>query len=208
MTVLRAIGQGLAWLALLAPVIIFAQWPRYSPLPDGHGELKLSLAHTTERLRPCRRLGADELRALPANMRNIEQCERGRAPALLRIDLDGRPLLDASVSPSGLHSDGRAYLQRSWPLPAGRYALHLALRDSPREQGFDREQRFDLELAPGDSVLLQVGDGEARLISPGDTPARRQPFGALFDSQLSTNPLSKDQRFKGETQTGETEEPS
>ena len=170
MTALRAIGQGLAWLALLAPVIIFAQWPRYSPLPAGHGELKLSLAHTTERLQPCRRLSAIELQALPPNMRNVEQCERGRAPARLRLELDDRPLLDARANPTGLHSDGRAYLQRRWSLPAGRYALHLALRDSPREQDSGREQRFDLQLAPGDSVLLQVGDGEAKLISPGDRP--------------------------------------
>jgi hypothetical protein len=208
MSALRAVGQGLAWLALLAPVIILAQWPRHSPLPTGHGELKLSLAHTTERLQPCRQLGAIELQALPPNMRNVEQCERGRAPARLRLELDDRLLLDARVDPAGLHSDGRAYLQRRWSLPAGRYALRLVLRDSPREKDAGREQRFDLLLAPGDSVLLQVGDGEVRLISPLDTAARRQPNEVQFDRQFATQPASEDQPSQDDTRTGEIEDPS
>lgn len=208
MTVLRALGQGLAWLALLAPVIIFSQWPRHSPLPTGHGELKLSLAHTTERLQPCRQLSATELQALPPNMRNVEQCERGRAPARLRLELDDRPLLDAQVEPTGLHRDGRAYLQRRWSLPAGRYALRLVLRDSPRESDSGREQRFDLRLAPGDSVLLQIGDGGARLISPVDAPARRLPNEAQFDRQFATQPAFEGQPPQDDTRTGETEDPS
>src|SRR5690606_37044038 len=43
-------GQAAAWALFMAVTGVFAQWPVYAPLPPGHGELKLSLAHLTERL--------------------------------------------------------------------------------------------------------------------------------------------------------------
>jgi hypothetical protein len=159
-------GQVLAW-ALLATITgVFAQWPAYAPLPAGHGELKLSMAHLTERLEPCVQLSPEELLALPPNMRVAERCERARAHAVVQLFIDDEPLLDAAVRPVGLARGGRTYLQAHWPLPAGNYALELRLRDTPRDEGFDKVQHFQLRLGVSESVLLDVGDGEARLV-PG-----------------------------------------
>lgn len=162
----RALGQALVWTLLFAPVALLSQWPTHAPVAPGHGELKLSMAHLTERLEPCRALGEEERAALPPNMRALEVCERARAPALIEVLLDGEVLLAETVRPAGLHRDGRAYLHRVVALPAGRHALQLRLRDSPREDGFDREQHFILDLAPGMSALLRIGDGEA-VLHPG-----------------------------------------
>ena len=159
----RVLGQGLIWIALFAPVALLSQWPTHAPVAPGHGELKLSMAHLTERLEPCRVLSEDERAALPPNMRAMEVCERARAPALIEVLLDGEVLLTESVRPAGLHRDGRAYLHRVVTLAAGRHALQLRLRDSAREDGFDREQHFTLDLRPGMSALLRIGDGEAVL---------------------------------------------
>ena len=167
MIALRVIGQTLVWMLLLAPAILLAQWPRHEPLPPGYGELRLSLVHTTQRLKPCRRLTPAELQALPPNMRKVEQCERARAPARARIEVAGQPLLDITVMPKGLQNDGRVYLHRHWPLPAGRYALYLGLRDTPGEGGPDHEYHFELELKPGVSALLLAGDGTAHLLADG-----------------------------------------
>ncbi len=167
MIVLRVIGQTLVWMLLLAPAILLAQWPRHEPLPPGYGELRLSLVHTTQRLKPCRRLSPAELQALPPNMRNVEQCERARAPARTWIELAGRPLLDATVMPKGLHNDGRVYLHRRWSMPAGRYSLVLGLRDTPGEGDPDHEHRFELDLKPSASALLLVGDGTVQLLAGG-----------------------------------------
>lgn len=166
MIALRVIGQTLVWMLLLAPAVLFAQWPRHAPLPPGHGELRLSLVHTTDRLQPCRKLSQAELLALPPNMRKAEQCERARAPAHAWLEINGRERLDAIVIPVGLHDDGRVYLHRRWSLPAGRYALHLGLRDQPGEGGPNHEYRFELDLRAGASALLRVGDGTAELHNP------------------------------------------
>lgn len=163
---LRVALQAVAWLALAALVGVFAQGPAFAPVPAGHGELKFSLAHLTDRLEPCRQLTEEERQALPPTRRVREICERQRVPALIELRLDEQLLLRDSVRPVGLHSDGRAYLLKRWQLPAGTYTLDLALRDSPREDGFDYVDRFRLQLRPGDSALLELGDGDARLRQP------------------------------------------
>lgn len=164
------VGQATAWLLFVALLGVFAQWPRHSALPQGHGELKLSMAYLTQRMEPCVQLTAEELAALPPNMRNPERCTRERTPAVIELLVDGELLLATAVRPVGLARGGRSYLQARWGLPAGDYELELRLRDTPRAEGFDLVQRFRLSLAAGESVLLNMGDGEARLI-PGRDPA-------------------------------------
>jgi hypothetical protein len=167
---LQLAGQVAAWLLFVGVAGMFAQWPTYSSLPRGHGELKLSMAHLTERLEPCVTLSPEELAALPPNMRAPERCPRARAPAVIELLLDGETLLQTTVRPVGLARGGRSYLQAHWGLPAGDYQLELRLRDTPREQGFDKVQRFRLSLAARESALLTLGDGEAQLI-PGRAPS-------------------------------------
>lgn len=169
---LRLIGRGLAWLVFAALVGVLAHWPVFSQIPEDHGELTLSLAHLTERVGPCIQRTPEELEALPPNMRIPEECPRERVPAVIEVTVDDRTLLSRSVRPAGLFRGGRSYLVEAWALPAGNYSLRLRLRDSPREEGFDKEQQFDLQLTRGASAVLEVGDGEARLINPsaGESP--------------------------------------
>ena len=164
----QVIGQVLAWGLFVVLAGTFAQWPRYSPLPEGHGEIRLSMAHLTERLEPCEELSHEELARLPPSERVADRCPRARAHAVVELRVDGELLLSEAVRPTGLAKGGRSYLQGNWSLPAGDYVLELFLRDTPREEGFDKEQRFALSIAPGESVLLTLGDGDATL-----TPGRR-----------------------------------
>jgi hypothetical protein len=162
----RLVGQAAAGALFAATAGLLSQWPQYSPLPEDHGELKLSMAHLTERLEACKQLSPEELAALPPNMRIPEKCPRRRTDAVIELAFNGQMLLSESVRPVGLARGGRTYLQARWGLPAGEYELELRLRDTPRESGFDHVQRFRLELAAGESALLDVGDGEAKLL-PG-----------------------------------------
>jgi hypothetical protein len=158
------------WLTFGAGVAVLSHWPVFAPVAADHGELKLSLAHLTERLEECRLLTPEEVAALPPNMRTAERCPRERAMAFLVLEADGHELLRQRVRPAGLHRDGRAYLYHSWHLPAADYELRFMLRDSARDTGFDQDQTLHLSLSPGASVLLHVGDGEAMLKGARDEP--------------------------------------
>jgi hypothetical protein len=162
---LRPLGQALVWLLFAALVGGFTRWPAFSQIPEDHGALTLSLAHLTERIGPCVQRTPEELQELAPNMRVPEECPRERVPALIELTLDDRTLLARTVRPAGLFRGGRVYLIESWSLPAGDYRLRLRLRDSPRETGFDIEQRFELRLERGASAVLEIGDGEAQLIN-------------------------------------------
>lgn len=153
----------LAWAAFAALIAAFSQGPAFAPYGEDDALIKFSLAHLSQRLVPCRRLTEAERLALPPTRRAFEVCERGRAPTLVRLSLDGELLFEKRIEPAGLRDDGRSYYLDYFPVPAGEYRLELALRDSPREQGYDLEREFRLVLAGGDAALLEVSDDAAVL---------------------------------------------
>lgn len=155
--------QLLAWAAFAGLIHAFAQGPAFAPYGDGEALLKFSLAHLSQRIVPCRRLSEAERIALPPTRRAFEVCERGRSPTLVRLRLDGELLLEKRIEPAGLRDDGRSYYLDYFPVPAGEYRLQLALRDSPRERGYDLEREFRLVLAGGEAALLEVSDDDAVL---------------------------------------------
>lgn len=164
---IRLLGQGVTWAALALLIAAFAQGPAFSPVPDGHGELKLSIARLSDRLEPCRQLTEEERQKLPPTRRAIEVCERERSPIWVRLNVDGETLTEQTIKPAGWHRDGRSYRLKFFTLPAGQYKLELALRDSPREDGYDMHKILELMLEPGDSALLEIGDGDVMLRNPG-----------------------------------------
>lgn len=164
----RILAQGATWLGLAAVIGAFAQGPAFSPVADDHAELRLSLAHLSERLVPCRQLTEEERQELPPTRRVQEVCERGRSPTVIELRINGQLLLERTITPAGWHDDGRAYLLQRFDLPAGRHRLDMALRDTPREEGFDMQRQFSLHLAAGEAALLEVGDGDITLSRSGD----------------------------------------
>ena len=163
---MRHAGQLTFWALFLALIAAFAAGPAFSPVPEGYGELKISMAHLAERIEPCRPLTEEERMALPPTRRVAEVCPGGRAPTVVRVRLDDEVIIDRQVKAAGWREEGRAYLLEFQPLPAGHYQLELALRDSPRDEGYDMQQRFNLALEPGDSALLEIGDGDVVLRLP------------------------------------------
>jgi len=167
--------QALTALGFIALTAALGQGPAFAPVPEGHGELKISVAHLAARLQPCRQLSEEERQALPPTRRVSEVCERGRAPTRIRLTLNGDTLIDQRIAPAGMHGDGRAYFLEFLPLPAGRHELELNLHDSPDDQddasGYTLRERFILELAPGESALLAIGDGTISLRQTSEDPS-------------------------------------
>lgn len=155
--------QVLTWTAFAALIAAFAQGPRFAPYADDEALLKFSVAHLSQRLKPCQKLSAAERQALPPTRRAFEVCERGRAPTAVRLLLENNLLLETRIDPAGLRDDGRSYYLAYFPVPAGVYRLELALRDTAGDGDYNFRRNFELNLAAGDSAILEVGDDEAVL---------------------------------------------
>ncbi|MCC7281578.1 MAG: carboxypeptidase regulatory-like domain-containing protein [Acetobacteraceae bacterium] len=155
MTVARQVAVlFLLMLGLTSGVAALSDRPRTRMLADDMAMLTITFSHGADRRGECRRLSQEELARLPPNMRRPVQCPRGRLPVLLELDLDGAPLLHASLPPTGLSGDGPSQVYRRFALPAGEHEIAVRLRDSRRETGFDHARTERVQLVPGQNLVI------------------------------------------------------
>jgi hypothetical protein len=134
---------GAAWLSAA---------PSWRVFPEESALLRVSFSHGGAR--NCRARTAAELAKLPPNMRGTEICERARAPLFLEIDIDGATLFAGTLPPGGLAGDGPSRVYERFVLPAGPHRIAVRLRDSLRTAGFDHEAEQRVDLAPGQSFVI------------------------------------------------------
>lgn len=150
----RYTGQAVLYALFAAVVGVFSVWPPYSLLEPGQALLRLSFSHPGKISTECRTRSAEELAKLPPQMRSAQDCERARSPVQVRVELDGRVLVDESFAPAGLARDGASSGYRRIPIAAGRHRLRVLVRDDVRPQAPAHEREVALDVAPGRIVLV------------------------------------------------------
>lgn len=154
MTVLRLVGQFIVIAGLFAGVATLSDWPTYAQIPNGSGVVTLTFVHGADRKGECRRLTPEELAKLPANMRRVQDCPRGRRPLYVELDVDGRSAYRANLPPTGIAGDGPSRVYQRFVLPAGRHELAVRMRDTVRSEGFDHERRDSVAIAPDQMLVI------------------------------------------------------
>jgi hypothetical protein len=153
MKALRVAAQLALYAPLMALLGYFSTEPRFSAVAADQALLRVSVIHATQRKAACRERSAEELAKLAPNMRAELDCPRERAPLLIEVELDGRPVLRREAQPSGLRRDGNAAVYERLALPAGRHRVVARLRDRP-EGEFNYVRDETLELPAGRAVIL------------------------------------------------------
>ena len=72
----------------------------------------------------------------------------------MELLLDGEPLYQAVLPPTGLAGDGPSRAYQRFAVPPGRHELSARLRDTDRAEGFDYERTAMVELAPAQSLAI------------------------------------------------------
>lgn len=165
---LRYSGQVAAYAVFMIAVGYFSASPAYTHLDPSRALLKVSFSHAGQPVRECRRLSPEEIAKLAANMRRPDDCPRERVPLHLVVELDGKPLFEDKLSPTGLWGDGPSSVYQRFPLPSGRHRLNLRLRDSRREEGFDYESQLDLDLVPRQNLVVDFRPATGGFTVSGD----------------------------------------
>ena len=147
-------GQAVVLAAAVAFVGAFAAHPVYRQVPEGDAQIKLALQHAGARVEDCRRLSAEELAKLPTAERRPNTCSRERVPLVIELDVDGRPIYEDVLPPTGLSRDGASRTYRKFLVPAGPHVIEARLRDSKRLSGFDYEKRVEAELKPWQNLAI------------------------------------------------------
>lgn len=151
---IRYIGQAVVYGAVAAGIGYFASNPWIEQFPSDSAQLKLSFAHGAQRKEECRRLTPEEIAKLPPNMRRPTTCGRERVPIRVQLVVDGKPIYDEILKPTGLAGDGPARVYQKFVVPPGRREIVARLRDSTRTEGFDYERRHTVELEPLQSLAI------------------------------------------------------
>ncbi len=151
---LAYLGQVVVYGAIALLLGYFSTRPAYDYFPEDQAQIVLSFSHVGERAVPCRKLTREEIAEIAANMRRSEVCGRERLPLYVELLLGGEAIFAAGVAPTGLSSDGAAQVHERFSVAPGRYELVARLRDSARSEGFDYERGATVDLAPGESFVV------------------------------------------------------
>ena len=138
----------------------FSAGPIYQAYAPDAALLRLAFTHAAERRKPCRQRSPEELAAMAANMRRPEACERARLPLHVELELDGELLYAADEPPAGLWDDGPSTVYEKFVVPAGRHEIEVRLRDRRDTIGFDYRESRDIELAPGQNLVIAFRPGD------------------------------------------------
>ena len=151
---LRVVGQVVVYAGFAALIGYFASAPAYRYFAGDEAVLTVSFSHGANRRGECHTRTREELLKLPPNMRKPVSCPRERLPVVVEFELDGKPLYEASLPPTGLSKDGLSHIYKKFTVAAGSHMLVARLRDSNRSEGFDYTSSFTIELAPAQNLAL------------------------------------------------------
>jgi coenzyme F420-reducing hydrogenase delta subunit len=152
---LRWLLAALAYTAFLAPVAVFSVWPRFALIDAGEAMISLSFSHAGARVGECRQLSQEELQKLPPNMRKPSDCPRERLPLRVSFRMDGEPLYQATLAPTGLWNDGAAKVYERLTIPAGRHTLFVGLNERGEPEGWHYALEQAVDLIPGQHVVVE-----------------------------------------------------
>jgi len=149
-------AQIVAYLAFSLIVVTFSAGPEMRLLADDEAVLSLSFTHASQRIGECTRLTQEQLNELPPNMRKPDQCPRERHPLHLEILLDGTPQFVTTVAARGLHSDGKASINKRFAVGAGEHRVSVRMNDAGGEQAGEISITRTVRLAPGENVVIYL----------------------------------------------------
>ena len=154
-SILRYFGQAVFYGLFVAVIGYFSSAPAYVNFPKDSALIKASFSHAGQPKAECRVRTAEELAKLPPNMRLAIQCERERSPVVFALELDGKPIYQAELPPTGLARDGVSTVYQRFPVSAGRHHLRARLQDNARAPDFEYVKEANVTLVPAQVMIVE-----------------------------------------------------
>ena len=152
--IVRVIGLA-GVLALFGLVLgYFSERPSYVHFPPDKALVKISFTIGGRPVGKCRTRTDEELAKLPRQKRRRRICPRERSPVRVEVLLDGKPLYQAVIKPSGVAKDGPARVYQGFAVAPGKRRFVARLADTNRKTGFDYETKKEVVLKPRQHFII------------------------------------------------------
>lgn len=155
------VGQIILYGAFAAFIGYFATEPKYHQIANDVALVKLSMSHLGGR--ECRKRTPEELAKMPPNMRAPLDCPRGRSDIKLLVELDGKPIFETVMHPTGLSRDGISTVYKRFELKAGTYQLAVKMNDNLINPGFNFVKEEQITLKPAQVMVIDFNPDKGGL---------------------------------------------
>lgn len=172
----RLAGFILLFLAVASGLAAFSAFP-WAATPPGVALLKVAFKRVSASAEAGAALSREELEKLPRHMRpqgGQSGTSGARRDTIVRVTLDGRPILDRTYRPTGLRHDGPTFVYEELSVPLGRHVLEAALVEtgassagSTATSPSERRIVADVEVGAGQVFLLELSNQEAFALRQG-----------------------------------------
>lgn len=156
--------QAINYSVFMALIWYFSSEPPFHQLGKDEAILTIAFSHAGEIKEPCRKRSAEELSALPPNMRAPMDCSRERSPLVIEALLDKLPIYTKTAEAPGLFKDSGVDIYHITKVSAGKHHLEIKMDDSVQRQGFNHVFEQDVTIEPAQILLVDFIDGEGFIV--------------------------------------------
>jgi hypothetical protein len=160
----RYILQAFNYSVFMALIWYFSNMPPFRQLGEDEAVMTIAFSHVGEIKEPCRKRSAEELMALPPNMRAPMDCTRERSPVRIEAFLDNHPIYVHTAEAPGLFKDSGVNIYHLTKVPAGKHHLQIKMDDSVRKEGFEHAFEQDVMIAPAQILLVDFIAGKGFIV--------------------------------------------
>ncbi len=146
--------QGVNYAVFMGLIWFFSTMPKIQVSTEAEAMITIAFAHAGELREPCQKLTSEELAALAANMRKLEDCPRERSPVVIQALLDGEVLYKETLEPAGLFEDGGVDVYSASKITSGKHYFEIRMDDSVRDEGFNHHYSAEIDIEASQIKLV------------------------------------------------------
>jgi len=158
LTLSQLLGQVVFYGVLIGITGYLSVYPETTVHKAGETDLKLVIRQSGRVIGKCEVLTSEQLKKLPPNMQRPMNCPREKSAVKLKLLIDNEIKHQATISPSGIHSDGNLARYEVFTLEAGTRHVYATATSETHEGEF--VEVFDEEVVFNEDkiVVLQLDD--------------------------------------------------
>jgi hypothetical protein len=151
----RYLLQAVLYTMFMSVVWYLSTNPVYRPLDEGEAVVIVAFGHAGKIVAPCRVRSAEELAALPPNMRVAQDCPRERSPINVEVILDDKVALKETFDPPGFYKDLGVEIFHRTMVPVGKHRVIARMNDDVNVEGFTHVVEQEIELTQGEILVVE-----------------------------------------------------